>query len=127
MKNAWILLLCSTFVMSADAKMNVGDPEGTGNDFLDVCSGLGDESRLKESWDLGVCAGYVDGVAIGTEISNGFNHKPPRICIPKEASRGQMYRVAIKYIRDHPEKSHAPSAALIFESFIEAFPCKGTK
>jgi hypothetical protein len=45
-------------------------------------------------------------------------------CLPDEVTHGQMMRVLIKFIKDHPEKAHFKTGVLEVESFMDAFPCK---
>lgn len=44
-------------------------------------------------------------------------------CIPDEASVGQLARVVVKWLRDHPEKLHELKSFLVMEALKEAFPC----
>ena len=46
------------------------------------------------------------------------------ICIPDGVQREQMKKVLLKYLRDHPEKLHEPSAYLTLAAMQEAFPCR---
>lgn len=52
------------------------------------------------------------------------------VCFPEGVSLGQRIRVTMKYIRDHPEQEHLPSAELVVLGLHAAFPCaiaeKGT-
>lgn len=72
------------------------------------------------------CTLYVLGVAdtmrvmsrVTTPIAN-FKH----ICVPSGATSGQLTDVAIKYLRDHPEKRHLGAMVLVINAIREAFPC----
>lgn len=66
----------------------------------------------------------------------GLEHKRPKtaqelavplsmICIPQEASSvGQLARVVVKWLRDHPERLHEDKTILTLEAFRDAFPCE---
>jgi hypothetical protein len=45
------------------------------------------------------------------------------ICIPDSVENGQLLRIVMKYIRNHPEQSHKLSAMLVFNAEFYAFPC----
>jgi len=44
-------------------------------------------------------------------------------CIPDEASIGQLARVVVKWLREHPEKLHELKSFLVMEALKNAFPC----
>jgi len=37
---------------------------------------------------------------------------------------GQVLKVVMKYIDDHPEQLHLPARNLVLDSVANAFPCK---
>jgi hypothetical protein len=39
----------------------------------------------------------------------------------------QLYRIVVKYMRDHPQETHKFTAMLIFEASAGAFPCPAKK
>ena len=49
--------------------------------------------------------------------------KNQHFCPPDNATNGQLYGVAWKYFRDHPEQWHYEVAVLFFLSLVKAFPC----
>lgn len=46
-----------------------------------------------------------------------------RICSPQEASGGQLTRVLVKWLHDHPERLHEPMTNLTLDALRDAFPC----
>lgn len=46
------------------------------------------------------------------------------ICLPDSVTEGQVARVVYNYLNDHPERWHKHADSLVFESLMEAFPCK---
>ena len=46
-----------------------------------------------------------------------------KICYPEGVENGQLIRLVLKYIRDHPEQAHEPAAVLVVKAELNAFPC----
>jgi hypothetical protein len=44
-------------------------------------------------------------------------------CIPNEVNQGQLLRVLVKWLRDHPERLHEPDFLLSMDAFHDSFPC----
>jgi hypothetical protein len=89
----------------------------SGNDFLRVC-----ESPSKPP-DLirGACQGYVMGVLEGAILG------PQSYCPGPDVTSGQTYRIVVKFINDHPEKSDHETRTLIVNAAASAFPCHSNK
>lgn len=63
--------------------------------------------------------GYVLGVAHTSRAIMTW-------CLPQGgATAAQLWSVAAKYLRAHPDKWHEPPSHLVMRSLSEAFPCKG--
>jgi len=75
------------------------------------------------------CIGYVEGVSDGVFEEVAFAHamsnKEPAkpYCLPEDTENGQLIRIVLKYVRDHPEEAHYSTAFLIVKALREAFPC----
>jgi Ssp1 endopeptidase immunity protein Rap1a len=69
------------------------------------------------------CRSYVVGVL---DTFNFFDEvqKQPRICLPSNATQGQMMDVVVKYLQDHPAERQYPAAAIVFSSMYDSFRCK---
>ena len=48
-------------------------------------------------------------------------------CIPDEASIGQLARVLVKWLREHPERLHELKSFLVIEALRDNFPCAISK
>jgi hypothetical protein len=76
------------------------------------------------------CIGYVSGFTSGVEFGTAFVEdkagKKVRgpFCRPDEVENGQLIRVALKFIRDNPERAHQPTSWLLMDAFGKAYPCK---
>jgi Rap1a immunity proteins len=77
----------------------------TGNDLMRICSG--DE-----------CTGYFIGIA---EIEE--NLAANEICLSTEVTGKQVHDVAMKYIRNNPEKRDMPGWILVWHALKLSFPC----
>jgi hypothetical protein len=79
------------------------------------------------------CIAYIRGLMDGSayedarieaESKTKTKLPPYSFCLPAEGVRTeQMGRVALKYIRNNPEKAHLQTSALVFAALNNAFPC----
>jgi hypothetical protein len=115
------LTLCMWTVASNERSEGVAE-SGTG--FLSECQ----YSDSEHSYTAGLCQGYVRGVsdAVDALFRLTASSQPeaiPLFCIPKDSTNQQILSVTIKFVKEHPEKRHAPTKFLVLDSLIEAFPC----
>ncbi len=61
----------------------------------------------------GFCVGIVEGVLF-----------TPDICVPGEATQGQVVRVVGHYIDARPARQHEPFPTLAIEALKAAWPCR---
>jgi hypothetical protein len=103
-------------------------PEGSlyesGDNFLRACE---DTPKVPESVQL-TCFGYVNGVIDGAEITTEFfleyaKKDAHAFCADPKVTYGQKYRIVLKYIKAHPEKSHQQTRLLVIQAMLDAFPC----
>lgn len=110
-------------------------PRGrTGNDLLRQCNEMMkilDNSNPPPGVDAGeamYCVGYVGGAAdfatVGEVWNRVHDYKDAPFCVPVEAERGQLVRVVVRYMNDHPEELHKDKVVLVMGAFSAAFPCK---
>jgi hypothetical protein len=88
----------------------------TGNDLLRYCKNY---ERDDATFVEGVCAGHVVGVF---DMMVEFPIPGARIC-PGRVERGQVVRVVVKYVKEHPEQLHLPAVVLTKTALVNAFPC----
>ncbi len=91
----------------------------SGNDFRDDCgAALHGQSGAR----AGICLGFIEGYRqLAPMLPPSANLK--LLCLPAEVSNGQIVKVVVKYLDQHPEKLHLPAAQLIYNATNEAFPC----
>lgn len=120
----------------------------TGNDLLAICSAItAIDTRHLNQDDidrLRSCRGFLDGFEQGRLIgalsaAAYTSHKlaesmniTTRVlsrtyCVPDTATFGQVGRVLVKYLRDHPKYLNQPAGALTLAAFVDAFPCQPEK
>lgn len=121
------LLLSSMLVV---AQQRAENPSTSGNAFLRLCSVI-DNDRLDapEPYNAWACLGFVDGVLEGIKTEVAFVHlvtgkEPPSpYCLPEGVENGQIIRMVLKFIKDHPDEAHKPTVVLILETLEDPFPC----
>ncbi len=90
-----------------------------GNELVEWC--LSDETHSET-----FCIGYVLGIAdVVDTLSDGkvAGFKP--VCIDQTTvTSGQLQRVVVKYLKDHPEETHTAAVFLVTVALREAFPCQ---
>jgi hypothetical protein len=114
------LLFCSLVLsgVCASQKAPVG-LAGSGNAFLRYCEGVDEPTAL------GMCRGYVMGISDGLlMVHSSFSNA---ICPPEHQTAEQLYRIVVKYMREHPEETHKFTSVLVFEAQAAAFPCQANK
>jgi hypothetical protein len=75
--------------------------ENSGAWLLERC-----EARNNKVFETGYCIGYISGVA------GALGRIPFGYCPSSGVTRGQLMRVVIKYLQEHPEELHGDAAAL---------------
>jgi hypothetical protein len=102
----------------------------TGNELLTICEHADapdSEVTTNQQWDTMHCVGYISGVTDANTAWWDFKpevHGGPNYCLVGGVNNGQVFRVVVKYLREHPERLHFPAARLINEALTRAFPCK---
>lgn len=87
-----------------------GDAFLSGNQFVRQCEGAVGK-RIQ-------CLIYVLGVYHGSQSQNRS------VCLPAGVDTGQLYEVAIAYIRNNPARAHFVPFGLMLDSWQQAFPCR---
>jgi len=119
MKTALSLCICSLLFFS----VQVCSAQTSAQELQGHCS------HKSADYSAGFCRGFIDAVldmnnlALITARLNGVKSGSP-ICIPEGVKMGQVLKVVMKYIDDHPEQLHLPARNLVLDSVANAFPCK---
>ncbi len=106
----------------------------SGNDLYAACQDV--DGGVK----LGFCVGYLIGATEGQswgafvvlnqiEPTDNKEEANTRInaflshCVPSDASNQQLRDVAMQYLEQNPASRHLPARGLIWQAYLEAFPC----
>jgi Rap1a immunity proteins len=107
----------------------------TGNKLFSECEGFRTQGTVSpdEIVRFTYCKAYVVGVADalamfkahleGGSFWSGLTGTSVKYCPPKGADSHQLTNVAIKYLRDYPEKRHLTAASLVANALAKGFPC----
>jgi hypothetical protein len=70
-------------------------------------------------------SGFLDGVSFGTAFAEDKAGRklPSPFCFPDAIDTGQIMRIVLKYIREHPEEAHERTAVLLVRALRQAYPC----
>jgi len=89
---------------------------GSGNWLERLCTAHDEGSR-------GACAGFILGAVDATSAVERRDGIAKRYCAPRNAEVGQMARVILKWLADHPEDLHYDASSLVITALINAWPC----
>jgi Rap1a immunity proteins len=75
------------------------------------------------------CFGYLSGTSDTLVFWGEANRRskggtPPPACIPESATTGELARVVVKYLNDHPNRLHLNYGVLVILALEDAYPCK---
>ena len=84
----------------------------TGNQMYETCPGRTDDSPSSQMLAMGYFLGAVD---------HGIEAKV--VCVPKNATAGQVHGIACRWLEKHPELRHYSATLLVGTAMIEAWPC----
>lgn len=120
-----ITIFVGVVLLSLILPGKAGAQATTGNEIQSKCKQLLNDN---ESFSSGFCAGFVDGVVDSQDMWEASDKMQNRshvqsFCLPGKSTNGQLVRVFIKYLDDHPERLNEPAALLLVESLRKAFPC----
>ncbi|HEX3153068.1 MAG TPA: Rap1a/Tai family immunity protein [Candidatus Angelobacter sp.] len=101
-----------------------------GNTLLRWCEAtFEDNAKPATLINEGQCFGYIYASIDSNQAwmeSTGTNKNPSQnLCFPEGgAENGQLARIVIKYLKDHPEKLHYKADGLVYNALLTAFACK---
>jgi len=90
---------------------------------LDSPQGVPSTANLQQAGRcFGFMTGLEEGIEIGVGVAGGPNAKS-LFCVPPPVTYEQRLRVALLWLRNHPERLHERASLLIATAFRDAFPC----
>src|SRR5206468_11409803 len=97
----------------------------TAAELVDYCAAA-DRDLSSQSVDkltslrAGYCLGYLGGIL---QSYNAYPLVKPRLCLPAGVNVGEMRKIFMKYINEHPEQLHLFARDVVLWSWEAAFPC----
>jgi hypothetical protein len=78
---------------------------------------------------IGYLAGFMDGVVTEVVFAESVTKEKPPVPYswPEGVELGEILRIVLKYIKDHPEAVHLQTAVLALRALQEAFPVLGSE
>jgi hypothetical protein len=97
----------------------------TGQEWISQCDSNYDE--ISESG----CISYLDGLGDMLSIihkryymeEHGKYRLLPKLCFPPQMTLGQVQKIMVKYLNEHPEKLHSEFADLYLVQMSITFNC----
>jgi len=124
-------LLAAGPAVMAEKPENLTD---SGNEFVRVCSFMENSDPASTDYphlmEGALCTAYLMGLADGIVIESSYAEArfglkisaPYCVRDTYGMEQGQRVRILLKYIRNHPEKAHLPTAGLYINAMGDAFP-----
>jgi hypothetical protein len=115
-----LVCVCATKTDSQQTTVSPRLALDTGNDLLTACT---DENGFYNQ----ACRSFIYGVISGYRLATeGLPSIPTevKVCLPSGVTRGQVYDVVVKGLKDHPEARHEPSDVLIINAILGPWRCK---
>ena len=95
----------------------------TGNDFLQKCEGPY-ATEVEKLSSRSFCQGYLHGIQQMHHVVIGLRNVDPIYCEPTvKGNYDQLQRVAVKWLKNNPERLHIDARVLVTRALIESFPC----
>lgn len=140
----WYLIILALSIIGFSGSLHSAEQVPTGNDVLKDCSLALDMAQegyvgnlLRKGEPLPTtaqqnratqCLSYVVGFKDALYVSQIFQEKngsAPFVCLPRNnLNNEQALRVVLKYLLDNSQLFDRPQAAVVFNAFYYAFPCK---
>ena len=100
-----------------------------GNDLLKQCQAMvgfvDSEGKKGSSYGAGYCMGVIAGVVGLRSVTNPTFPSEYQTCLPTPSPPTiQAARIAVKFLRDNPEKLNLDDGVLMLMALQRAFPCK---
>jgi len=119
MKSALLVFLVCLPVL-AFAQANTGvELRNTGSDYVRIC---GPSAQGQPNSYAAVCNVWLTGVVDGLQAYNA-NSKAPFFNAP-DVTVGQVAKLVVKYINDHPESAKLPTPGLVLAAMVDTYRAK---
>lgn len=114
-----VLLLCLPAMVVAQSNP-FADVAKSGGDFIRTCESATQDARSPHGLE---CFAWLSGVIEGMDAGfNGCKTFPYKL--PANITLGQIGKISVKYINDHPESMNRPTSLLVLWALVDAYPTK---
>src|SRR6266704_3564899 len=96
----------------------------TASELADNCAAMDSSGNMRDPGaflSTGLCLGYLMGALQADNIRTKILGDKPSSCLPATFTTGQMVKIFLKYINDHPERLHLNAALVVLDSLFAAF------
>lgn len=109
------LMFVVVAVLCGTTSVHAKELRSDGNELLQYCT---DESPTLVGLNhSGRCFGYLKGFVDTMSLFALPN------CMPDEVTMGQVRRIVVKHLQDHPAELHYSMVSLVNLALNEAYPC----
>jgi hypothetical protein len=114
-----ILLTCLPVIAAAQSNTGV-ELRNSGTDYVRIC---GASAQGQSSPHTAVCNVWMTGVVDGMQAYNTNMKVLPLFDAP-DITVGQVSKLVVKYINDHPDNAKLPTPGLVLAALMENYPRK---
>jgi len=114
-----VLLLCLPAIAVAQASGGA-ELRNSGLDYARVC---GPTAQGQPNQYAGACNVWLTGVVDGLQAYNSNAKSLPLFDAPN-VTVGQVAKLVLKYVADHPDRAQLPTAAVVLGALMENYPRK---
>jgi len=114
-----VLLLCLPAIAVAQASGGA-ELRNSGLDYARVC---GPTAQGQPNQYAGACNVWLTGVVDGLQAYNSNMKVLPLFDAPN-VTVGQVAKLVLKYVADHPDRAQLPTAAVVLGALMENYPRK---
>jgi len=116
---AILLVLTSMPAMAAE-------PDWSANRIMPWCRALVSNREMQDYFNQGLCGGMINGIVyvLSQSAVTGVLPITSRLCVPGEATMGQIQKIVIQYIDQRPQRFHEDFRLLAIEALMAAWSCK---
>ena len=115
----FVMLLCLPAIAFAQSS-NGSELRNSGTDYVRIC---GATAQGQPSQYAGACGIWLAGVVDGLQAYNSNAKSLPLFDAPN-VTVGQVSKLVVKYVADHPDRADLPTAAVVLGALTENFPRK---
>jgi hypothetical protein len=120
----FLLLALSSLAPAAVGQSHIAHMK-SGNEFLLACESSLDIKTSDPNDYAGLeCLAWIRGVWSGLIAANAWPGEKPFMDVPPDVTTGQVMRIAIKSMKDHPDSLDTDPALLVMAALVQAYPAK---